>query len=104
MTQRLFQGRCKIKFFPSNVLQYPKKLHIRNPGLFKEEFRYSEMLCLCSKIIDTLTTSQIESNSSKGLIKQVLEDSGDNHVKAQKITRESSQPHIYRQRFFKCYS
>ena len=85
-------GQMQNQISSSNVLQYPKKLDLRNPGLFKEEFRYTEMLCLCSKMIDTLTTSQIESNSSKGLIKQVLEDSGDNHVKAQKITATRKQP------------
>ena len=50
----------------------------REPGLFKEEFRCTEMLCLCSK-----THCCYDSNSnrykfsSKSLNKRTLEDCGD---------------------------
>ena len=51
---------------------------MREPGLFKEEFRCTEMLCLCSK---TYCCYDITCNklkfSSKGLNKRVLEQSGD---------------------------
>ena len=50
----------------------------REPGLFKEEFRYTEMLCLCSK---TYCYYDIASNKfkfiSKGVNKRILEQSGD---------------------------
>ena len=49
----------------------------REPGLFKEEFRCTEMLCLCSQ---TYCCYDVTSNklkfSSKGLNKRVLEESG----------------------------
>ena len=50
---------------------------MREPGLFKEEFRCSEMLCLCSK---TYCCYDRKSNkykfSSKGPNKRTLEDCG----------------------------
>ena len=50
----------------------------RESGLFKEEFRCTEMLCLCSK---TYCCYDSKSNkykfSSKGLNKGTLEDCGD---------------------------
>ena len=50
----------------------------REPGLFKEEFRFAEMLCLCSK---TYCCYDFNSNkykfSSKRLNKRTLEDCGD---------------------------
>ena len=51
---------------------------IREPGLFKEEFRCTEMLCLCSKTYCCydVTSSKLK-NSSKDLNKLVLEQSGD---------------------------
>ena len=49
----------------------------REPGFFKEEFRCTEMLCLCSK---TYCCYDVISNNlkfrSKGLNKRVLEQSG----------------------------
>ena len=50
----------------------------REPGLFKEEFRCTETLCLCSK---TYCCYDVTSNkikfSTKSLNKPVLEKSGD---------------------------
>ena len=50
----------------------------REPGLFKEKFRCTEMSCLCSK---TYCCYDSKSNnfkfSSKGLNKRTLEDTGD---------------------------
>ena len=51
---------------------------MREPGLFKEEFRCTEMLCLCSK---TYCCYDVTSNKLKFCIKvlnkHVLEQSGD---------------------------
>ena len=55
-----------------------KKHDKREPGLFEEEFCCTEMLCLCSKTYccyDSLS-NKLKFNS-KGLNKQISEDSGD---------------------------
>ena len=50
----------------------------RESGLFKEEFRCTEMLCLCSKTYCCYDNKSDKFKfSSKGLNKRVLEDSGD---------------------------
>ena len=50
----------------------------REPGLFKEEFRCTEMLCLCSKIYCCYDSNSNKYKfSSKGLNKRTLEGSGD---------------------------
>ena len=50
----------------------------REPGFFKEEFRCTEMLCLCSKTYCCYDNKSDKFKfSSKGLNKRVLEDSGD---------------------------
>ena len=65
-------------FFPRTCCAVHKKPDKREPGLFKEEFRCTEMLCLCSK---TYCCYDKKSNkfklSSKGLNKRTLEDTGD---------------------------
>ena len=65
-------------FLPRNCCVQQKQHDKREPGLFKGEFRCTEMLCLCSK---TYCCYDINSNklkcSSKGLNKRVLEESGD---------------------------
>ena len=84
--QRLRSNACVDKFtadaiankFAQNLLCKTHKQHDkREPGLFKEEFRCTEMLCLCSK---TYCCYDVTSNklrfSSKGLNKRVLEQSG----------------------------
>ena len=66
------------KFFPRTCCVKHKQHDKREPGLFKEKFRCTEMLCLCSK---TYCCYDVTSNkfkfSSKGLNKRVLEQSGD---------------------------
>ena len=68
----------KKNFFPRTCCAVHKKHDKREPGLFKEEFRCTEMLALCSK---TFCCSDSESNkfklSSKGLNKRTLENTGD---------------------------
>ena len=65
----IFPRRCCVKY----------KQHIkREPGLFKEEFRCTEMLCLCSVTYCCydVTSNKLKS-SNKGLSERVLEQSGD---------------------------
>ena len=54
-----------------------KKIDKREPGLFKEEIRCTEKLCLCSKTFCYDNKSDKFKFSSKGLNEWVLEDSGD---------------------------
>ena len=65
-------------FFPRPCCKKQKQHDKREPGLFKEEFRCTEMLYLCSK---TYCGYDVTSNklkfSSKGLNKHVVEQSGD---------------------------
>ena len=44
-----FTANATDNFFPRTCCIIHKKLDKREPGLFKEEFRRAEMLCLCSK-------------------------------------------------------
>ena len=73
-----FTADAVAKFFPRTCCIKHKQHDKREPGLFKEEFRCTEMLCLCSK---TYCCYDVTSNklkiSSKGLNKRVLEQSGD---------------------------
>ena len=73
-----FTANAATNFFPRICCSKHKKHDKREPGLFKEEFRCTEMLCLCSK-----TYSCYESKSNKykisnnGLNKRALRDCGD---------------------------
>ena len=64
--------------FSQKLAVVPTKNMIREPGLFKEEFRCAEMLCLCSK---TFCYFDKQTNkykfSSKGLTKRTLEECRD---------------------------
>ena len=84
--QRLQSNDCVDSFtadaaanvFPRTCCLKHKQRDKRQPGLFKEEFRCTEKLCLYSK---TYCCYDVTSNeykfSSKGLNKGVLEQSGD---------------------------
>ena len=84
--QRLRSNDCVDSFtadalailFPRTCCVKHKQHDKRELGLFKEEFRCTEMLCLCSK---TYCCFDVTSNkikfSSKGLNKRVLEQSAD---------------------------
>ena len=65
-------------FFPRTCCLKHRQHDNREPGLFKEEFRCTEMLRLCSK---TYCCYGVTSNklkvSSKGFNKRVLGQSGD---------------------------
>ena len=72
-----FKADAKSNFFPTCCSTH-KKHDKREPGLVKEEFRYTEMLCLCSKTYCCYDTKSDKFKfSSKGLKKRVLQDSGD---------------------------
>ena len=73
-----FTADAVANFFPRTCWVKHKKHDKRKPGLFKEEFRCTEMLCLCSKTYCCYNfTSKKPKFSSKGLKKRVLEQSGD---------------------------
>ena len=64
-------------FFPRTFCVKHKQHDKREPGLFKEEFICTEMLCLCSKTHCCFdVTSKKPEFSSKGLNKRLLERSG----------------------------
>ena len=70
-----FTANATGNSFPRTCCSAHKKHDKREPGLFKEEFRCTEMVCLCSK---TYCCYDRKSNkykfSSKGLNKRTLED------------------------------
>ena len=73
-----FTADAVAKFFPRTSCVKQKQHDTREPGLFNEEFRCTEMLCLCSRTYCCYdVTSYKHKFSSKGLNKRVLEQSGD---------------------------
>ena len=86
-----FTANATDNFFPRTCCNVHKKHDKREPGLFKEEFRCAEMLCLCSK---TYCCYDKQTNkykfSSKGLNKRTLEDCGDGPMsKYRKVLEEA---------------
>ena len=86
-----FTANAIGNFFPRTCCTAHKKHDNRERGLFKEEFRCSEMLCLCSK---TYCCYDRKSNkykfSSMGLNKRTLEDCGDGPMsKYRKVLEEA---------------
>ena len=73
-----FTADALAYFVPGTCYVKHKQHDKREPGLFKEEFRCTEILCLCSKTYccDDVTSNKLRF-SSKGLNKRVLEQSGD---------------------------
>ena len=67
-----FTADLVANFFPRTCCVKDKQHDKKEPGLFKEEFRCTEMLYLCSDV-----TSNKYNFSSRGLNKRVLEQSGD---------------------------
>ena len=73
-----FKADSKSNFFPRTCCSTRKKYDMREPGLFEEEFRCTEMQCLCSKTYCCYDNKPNKFNfSSKGLNERVIEDSGD---------------------------
>ena len=86
-----FTANVTDNFFPRTCCNFHKKHGKREPGLFKEEFRCAEMLCLCSK---TYCCYDKRTNkykfSSKRLNKRTLEECGDGPMsKYRKVLEES---------------
>ena len=79
-------------FFPTICCNVHKKHDKGEPGLFKEEFRCAEMLCLCSKTFccydNPINKHKL---SSKGLNKRTLEECGDGGpmLKYRKVSEEA---------------
>ena len=87
-----FTANATSNFFPRTCCSAHKKHDKREPGLLKEEFTCSEMLCLCSK---TYCCYDRKSNkykfSCKGLNKRTLEDCGDGPMsKYRKVLEKQS--------------
>ena len=72
-----FTANATTNFFPRTCCTKHMKHDKREPGLFMEEFRCTEMLCLCSKIYCCYDSISNKYNfSSKGSNKGTLEDYG----------------------------
>ena len=86
-----FTANATGKFFPRTFCSAHKKHDKREQGLFKEKFRCSEMLCLCSKTYCCYDRKSNKYNfSSKGLNKRTLDDCGDGPMtKYRKVLEEA---------------
>ena len=82
-------------FFPRTCCLKHKQHDKREPGLFKEEFRCTEMLCQCSK---TYCCYNVTSNklkfSSKGLNKRVQEQSSDGPLEKYRTLERECKRHF----------
>ena len=87
-----FTANATTNFSPRTCCTKHKKHDKLEPGLFKEEFRCTEMLCLCSKTYCCFdSNSKKDKFSSKGLNKRTLEDCGDGPMaKYRKVLDEFS--------------
>ena len=86
-----FSANATSNFSPRECCKAHKKHNKREPGLWKEEFIYAEMLCLCSK---TYCCYDKQNNkykcSTEGLNRTTLEDSDDAPMsKYRKVLEES---------------
>ena len=73
-----FTANATGNFFPRTCRTAHNKHDEREPGLFREEFRCSELLCLCSKTYCCYCRKSNKNKfSSKGLNKRTVEDCGD---------------------------
>ena len=96
--------------FPRTCCVTHKQDDMREPGLFKEEFRCTEILCLFSKTYCCYdVTSKNLKFSSKGLNKRVLEQSGGGSLgKFRRVLNEtvnvtSNNRGFLRKQSFRCY-
>ena len=73
-----FRADISQKFFPRTCCSKHKKHDKRELGLFNEEFRCIEMICLCSKTYSCYNAKSDKYKlGSNGLIKRTLEEIGD---------------------------
>ena len=86
-----FTANATGDFFPRTCCKALKKHDKTEPGLFKEEFRCSEVLCLLSKPYCSYDRKSNKYKvSSKGLNKRTLEDCGDGPMsKYRKVLQEA---------------
>ena len=85
-----FTANATDNFLPRTCCNVHKKHDKREPGLFKEEFRCAEKLCLCSKSCCYDKQTNKYKFSSKGLNRRTLEDCGDGPMsRYRKVLEES---------------
>ena len=87
-----FTANATGNFLPRTCCAAYKKHEKREPRLFKEEFRCTEMLCLCSKTYCCYDRkSKKYKVGSKGLDRRTLEDCGEEAMlKYRKVLEEQS--------------
>ena len=74
-SEREFKADGRFNFFPRNCCSLHNKFDQRTPGLFKEEFRCTEMVALCSKTYCCFDArSETVKISCKGVNKSTLKD------------------------------
>ena len=83
-----FSVNWATNFLPPTCCTKHKKHNRRELGLFEEQFRCTEMKCLCSKTF-CCYDSQSNKCKFKGLNKRTLEDSGDGHLSKNRKVLES---------------
>ena len=85
-----FTANATTNFFPRTCCTKPMKRDKRKSGLFIEEFRCTEMLCLCKETFCRYDSIYNKYEvSSKGLNKRTLEDCGDGPMaKYRKVLNE----------------
>ena len=83
-----FTPNATTNFFPRTCCTKHMKHDKRAASRFKEEFRCTEMLCLCSKTCCCYDSNSNKNKlSSKGVSKRTLEGSGDGSMaKYQKVS------------------
>ena len=86
-----FTANARGNFFPRTCCTAHKKHDKREPGLFEEEFRCSEMFYLCSKIYCCYDQKSNKYKfTSKGVNKRTLEDCGNGPMsKYRKVLEEA---------------
>ena len=73
-----FTAYATDNFFPKTCCNVQKKHDNREPGLFKEDFRCAEMLCICSKTYCCYVEQTNKRKfSSKRLNKRTMVECGD---------------------------
>ena len=76
--QFFFHAKSTSNFFPRTCCDEHIEQDKREPGLFKEDFRCTKMLCLCSKTYCCFNSVTNKTKfSSKGINKSVLEENSD---------------------------
>ena len=96
-----FEADSLGNIFLENCCITQAQLDKREPGLFKEEFRASKMICLCSKTYRCYNSDTMKMKfSSEGLNKHFLCDSSDGPVqKYRKVLDEATNIGSIKRRF-----